>query len=213
MNQHPNQFVVDQLVPENRQGGGIYQLNELSVSPTRIVDIDEDGHQVEETIMTLAKSRKFVDRDGNICEVALRTGRVMSHEPEAVRYEQIVEADCIRTGQLPLDECPYTYKYQHIKGGPLVKVPEDERDCGGQPGGCKHMKKLVSDRRTKSRARWEKEQLDFKKLSEGDVKQMLEGMGKVFGEALASAQANGRARLRSGKGENEGKGGGEGEAG
>lgn len=196
MNPTANPFVVNQLVPENRQGGGIYQLNDLSVSPTRFVDVNEEGLPVEETIMALAKSAKFVDRDGNICDVALRTGRVPSEDPEAVRYEQIVTFELIRAGQMPLASCPYTNAYRHIKGGPLMKPPAGEQDCGGKPDGCAHMLKEIERRRAVCRERHEKQQQQFRSMGEGDIKLMMEAFGKVFGDAVANAAASGRANLR-----------------
>lgn len=204
--QHSSQqFVVDQLKLENRQGGGIYQLSEASVSPTRAVGVDEDGNIIEETICTLAKSAKFVDLGGNICDVPLRTGRVLSFEPEAVRYEQIVETDIIRGGQLPLGACPYTHAYRHIKGGPLVKVPEGEKDCGGKPEGCEHVWKVITSRRAAAKAKIEREEVNYRQMKEGDVKTMMAGFGQVFGEAIANAQQTGRANLRAGKGEKDEK--------
>lgn len=201
----PNQFVRDSLVPENRQGGGIYQLNENSVSPTRIVDTSEDGAPIEETIPAVAKHAKFVDLDGNVCDVALRTGRVPSEEPEAVKYEWIVVSTLIQRGQLPLASCPYTNAFAHLKGGgPLVKAPANAKnagDCGGRPDGCSHMKAIIEERRAKSRARYDKQQEQFRQMGEGDIKKMMEAFGKVFGDAVASAAETGRARLAADKSE------------
>jgi hypothetical protein len=199
-------FVVQSLVPENREHGGVYQLTQESVTPTRFVEVNEDGVVIEESICALAKSAKFVDKDGNICDVPLRTGRVPSEEPEAVRYEMIVLAELIRGGQLPLASCPYTTEYRHIKGGPLVKPPEGEADCGGSNGpmGCAHMKKVVEKRRKESRKRYDAQQLNLKKMQESDVKDMLEAFGKTFGDAIAGVHGKKPAaieNLKNDKGE------------
>jgi len=189
-------FIVNQLVPENRQGGGIYQLSELSVSPTRLVTIDEEGLPIEETIPTAAKHAKFVDRDGNVCDVALRTGRVPSEEPEAIRYEQLVLFEQIRGNCLPLAVCPYTEAFRHIKGGPLLRPPPGASDCGGKPDGCDHIRAEIARRRGAARARHDKQQLQFRRMGEGDIREMLEAFGKVFGDAVAGAAQAGRANLR-----------------
>lgn len=190
------QFVVDTLVPENRQGGGTYALSEASVSPTRWTR-GEDGVVREETVCTLAKSAKFVDPDGNICDVALRTGRVLSQEMEAVRYEMVAVADQIRGGGLPLDECPHTFKFAHFKGGPLVPNPEGVVDCGGYPGGCSHMRAVIIDRRAGSRARWESEQA--KSMTKEAASEIFQAFADTFGEMLSNAQASqakGKQKLR-----------------
>ena len=183
-------FVVQSLVPENREHGGVYQLSQESVTPTRFIEVNEEGVAIEESICALAKSEKFVDKDGNICDIPLRTGRVPSEEPEAVRYEMLVTADLIRGGQLPLRLCPYTTEFRHIKGGPLMKPPEGEEDCGGANGpmGCAHMKKVIEKRRKESRKRYDAQQMNLKKMQESDVKEMLEAMAKTFGEAIAGVQ-------------------------
>lgn len=205
-----NPFVVHSLVPENREHGGVYQLTQDSVSPTRMVGSDENGDLIEETICALAKSAKFVDKDGNILDVPLRTGRVPSEEPEAVRYEMITVADQIRGNHLPLAFCPFTTQFMHLKGGPLVKPRHGERDCGGDPGpmGCDHMEAIIVKRREDSRRRWDNEQLKLKKMQESDVKEMMEAMGKTFGEAIAGVQGQKPAAintLKNGVGEKDPK--------
>lgn len=200
MSSQLQQFVVDQLVPENRQGGGTYALSEASVSPTRWTR-GADGIVREETICTLAKSARFVDPDGNICDVALRTGRVLSQEIEAVRYEMIVIADQIRGGAVALDECPHTFKFQHFRSGPLVPNPDNVVDCGGRPGGCEHMQAVIAERRKGSRLRWEAEQA--KSVTKEAASEIFSAFAETFGEMLTNAQAaqaNGKRQLR-GKGE------------
>lgn len=197
-----HRFVVDQLVPENRQGGGTYALNEDSVSPTRNRRC-ADGVIREETICTLAKHARFVDPAGNVCTVPLRTGRVFSQEVEAVRYEQIVVADQIRAGSIPLEVCPHTMQYAHLVRGPLVPNPENVIDCGGDVEGCEHMRKVIEDRRAVTRAKWEAEQVTARNLSEVDAKAMMQGVVEAFGDMLMNAQQQqkaGRQNLR-GKGE------------
>lgn len=203
------QFVVNQLIPEGRnEQGRAYQLNEASVSPVRVIQIDDDGNELEETICALAKSAKFVDRDGNICDVPLRTGRVFSMEPEAERYEQIVVHDIIRGGQMPLESCPFTNEFRHIKGGPLIK-PRDasDVDCGGRPGAqrlhdaCPHMQKVIAERRERARIRTMKEDDKMRVMRPDDVAQLVKTLGEAFGDKLAAQAKPGRANIRDGKGE------------
>jgi hypothetical protein len=81
--------------------GRVYQLTEASASPTRIAGRTEDGMPREETIPAI-KSEKFVDPAGNVCDVALRTGRVISNDAVGERYEQKMRKDQILAGSLPL---------------------------------------------------------------------------------------------------------------
>lgn len=199
-------WVRTSLVPEGRNGsdGRSYQLNADSVSPTRIIEIGEDGLPVEETICALAKHERFVDPSGNVCDVALRTGRVPSEEPEAQRYEQVVIADLIRQNQLPLRCCPYTLEYRHIKGGPLIKPPKGAEDCGGHPDGCAHMKAEIEKRRRVARAKYDKQEQQAKTMSKDDVKQMLEGIAETFGDLkneLRGGISSGRKNLQTDKSE------------
>jgi hypothetical protein len=210
------QFVVDSLVPDNRsEQGRAYQLNDTSVSPIRIVGY-ENGVEIEETICALAKSAKFVDRDGNICDIPLRTGRVLSNAPEAVLYEQILVTDLIRQGQIPLEACPHTTDFRSIvgRGTPLVAAPKDyEGNCSGAPGAdrlersCVHMQKLVKERRAASALRTAKEDDKLKQMKPSDVAALVKELGEAFGETVASAVAgkavatDARKNLREGKGE------------
>jgi hypothetical protein len=212
-----SQFVVDSLVPDNRsEQGRAYQLNDTSVSPIRIVGY-ENGIEIEETICALAKSAKFVDRDGNICDVPLRTGRVLSNAPEAVLYEQILVTDLIRQGQIPLEACPHTTDFRSIVGRntPLVKPPEGyEGNCPGSGGAqtlersCIHMQKLIKERREASALRASKEDEKLKQMKPSDVAALVKELGEAFGESVTTAMAAGkgahadaRKNLREGKGE------------
>lgn len=207
-----SQFVVNQLVPEGRnEQGRAYQLTDSSVSPSRIVSIDDDGNEIEETICALAKSQKFVDRDGNICEVPLRTGRVLSMEPEATRYEDIMTHDQIRAGGMPLEACPFTLAYRHIKGGALIKPrKKGDEDCGGSPGAqklkdaCSHMQAIVAERRERALKRTLNEDAKMKALKTDDVaalmKAMVEGLGQKLDEKRSAEEVKtARANLRDNK--------------
>lgn len=192
-------FVVPQLVPENRQGGGIFALSNESVAPIRMVR-GPDGIPREETICTLAKSARFVDRDGNVCTVPLRTGRVMSNDVEAVRYEQVMLIDQLRGGSIPLEVCPHTMQFVAFKPGQLVPNPNNVIDCGGHPEGCQHMQAVIDERRAVSRAKWQADQRQVEELSKGDVKAMFEGFAEAFGDTLGNALDAHSARQASKQG-------------
>jgi hypothetical protein len=213
MNKNP--YVVDSLRPERLGGGGgIYQLDANSVSPTRITGVDELGNQIEETIPA-AYHRQFVTLDGCINNVVLRSGVVFSMEPEAERYETMVVRDVIRAGWIPIEACPYSYDYGSIKGGPgariaLVKVPAGEVDCGGKPGAhdehtcCVHLQKIIADRRAKAQAEHAKRVASQASMKPEQVQQLLEMNAKAFGVALGNHfpdQKAAKQRLREGKGE------------
>jgi hypothetical protein len=210
------QFVVDSLVPEGREQGRAYQLNETSVSPVRIIGRDRRGNPIEETICPFAKSAKFVDPDGNICDVPLRTGRVMSMSPESVMYENIVTSDLIRQGQIPLEACPHTGDFRSIVGyaGPLVPTADGKRidSCNGAPGAqrleeaCEHMQSLVKERRTLAQARAREEDDKLRQMKPSDVADIVTRMGEAFGETMAAQMgkptpAAAKKALREGQGE------------
>jgi hypothetical protein len=205
-----NPFVVDSLRPERiGGGGGIYQLTENSVNPTVVTGVDETGMPVEETVPT-AYSKKFVANDGGINTVPLRTAAVFSMEPEAERYEHLITKDIISAGFMPLDACPYTFKYAHLKNGqPLAKIPDGEKDCGGRPGAhnfetcCPHMQTVIKARRASAFAKYQKQQEQVSSMKMADVEKMQEATAKAFGQALAAHfpdQKAPRQRLQ-GKGE------------
>ena len=215
MAEKTSQFTVAELKPE-RIGGGSnqsYNLTQSSVSPTRIVGSDEAGMPVEETIPT-AYSRYFVGLDGCIKDVPMRTAAVFSMEPEAERYEMVVAKEIIAAGQMPLEVCPYTFQFQHIKRGALVAVPPGETDCGGSPklirggdgqivsGGCEHMQKVIDLRKANTRAKHDKLQESSKNLKSEDVQVMMEATAKAFGVAMQqNARDQNKDRLRGGQGE------------
>ena len=91
--------------------GRVYELNHNSVSPTRPAGRDKNGIPREEVVCALAKWERFVDTDGNVCDVPLQCGRVLSVEPEAERIEITTRRTQIAAGCLPLNECPHTTKY------------------------------------------------------------------------------------------------------
>jgi hypothetical protein len=193
-----NQFVKSALEIERSSHNKHYQLTDESVSPVILGESNEDGIPREITIPALAKHAKFVDRDGNICDVALRTGRVYSEEPEAVHYETVVLVDILRAGQLPLSACPYTMQFGHYKPGPLVKPPAGfvPDSCPGAPDGCSHMKTVIAKRREEHLARFKRDQAKLEKqigLSHESAKElfstMTEGLGEVIGNAIANAKS------------------------
>ena len=202
MSQKNSPYVVDSLRPEGLGGGGgVYQLNVNSVSLTRIVGVDDAGMPIEETIPH-AYHRLFVGLDGGIKRVPMRTAAVFSREPEAERYEQITMRDIISAGQMPLEACPYTFEYKHIKGGPLAKVPPGESDCGGKPTGCEHMHKVIDARIAVSRKKHDLIQTQAQNMKTEDVQRMLDTVAEGVGAALAKHDPNGaKAKMRAGKGE------------
>jgi hypothetical protein len=182
--------------------GRVFQLHEGSVSPTRVVERDEDGFAREETICALAKHELFVDKSGNVCTVPLQTGRVLSQDSDAERYEMIMRRDQILGGSLPLSECPYTAEYRKWTGTPtLVKVPKGEQDCGGRPEGCEHLHRIIESRREKSRKAFDAAQRVT--YTQEQVDATLANFAKIFGVGSAGAVKGGRANLAAGRGEKD----------
>ena len=202
MSTEHNPFVVSQLRPETANGnsGQVYQLNMNSVTPTRITGADDLGMPIEERI-PICYSREFVGLDGCVKSVPLRTAAVYSQEPEAQRYEQVVVADIIRAGQLPLDACPYTNAFSHIRRGPLVKVPPGVEACEGKAGGCEHMHVVIKARKAAALVKHNAEQAKIESLRSEDVSRMMEGITQGVGAAIANHLAANREHLKSGKGE------------
>lgn len=181
-------------------------------SLSRVVERDEDGIAIEQTICAFAKWARFVDRNGNVCEVPLSNGRVPSFEPEAERYEMHAIREQILNGSLPLDECPHTTAYHHligrVNGGALVKPPEGYKPCHGKPRpadlphhqewfGCEHMEAIIKRRREKAYAKWVKQET----ASDADIKKF-----KAMAEAITKESANAvdaKANLRAGRGEKD----------
>lgn len=181
-------YEVDQLRLEQRAEGRVYQLTYDSVSPTRVIGRDKNGLPIEETVCALAKSARFVDLHGNVCDVPLRTGRVYSEEPEAVRYEYIITKELIGQGQLPLAECPYTMDYKNFVGGPLVKPPPGESDCGGKPDGCEHMQRIIEARRKVGREKWKADQDAVNTMSTGEAAALLQKLTRAIGMVQDEAE-------------------------
>lgn len=179
-----------------------YRFDQMPTYLYRIATVDEMGVPIEETISSFAKAERFVDPAGNICMVPLQTGRVLSHEPEAEKYENYIRRDLITTGWLPMAECPHTKDYRAItrRDEPLVPIPAGESACAGKEGGCDHLWKLVEKRQAVSRKRWENQQ--FKKDSM-TIEQALE-MAERLGQGMAgNGMKASRDALKNGKGEKE----------
>jgi hypothetical protein len=164
--------------------GRVYQLTEASVSPTRIAGRTENGMPCEETIPAI-KSEKFVDPAGNVCNIALRTGRVISNDAVGERYEQQMRKDQILAGSLPLGECPYTAEYRRWTNSPtlLGDVPPGVTPCQGAPGGCEHLKPVIAKRLERTRLKWESEQVK----SDGMTQAQAEGLVKAMAAGLGAA--------------------------
>ncbi len=210
-----SQFVVTELRPETSAGGraGSYQLTANSVSPTRVVGVDDVGMPIEETIPA-CYSRWFVGLDGCEKDIPMRTAAVFSMETEAERYEHQVMREIIRAGQMPLEACPYTFEYKHIKGTSLVKVPAGASDCGGsngrtdsfgKPVPCEHMLAVMTERKRQALIRHEKIQRSAQIMKPEDVQRMHDQMADSIGAAIArhTDPKAAKARLRAGVGEGE----------
>jgi hypothetical protein len=208
MNKYTSPFEVDQLKPEGMGGksGKTYQLTAASVSPVRITGRDELGFPVEETIPTVYY-RLFVHPRGSVDKVPMRTASVFSMEPEAERYEQIIERDLVSAGWIPFEMCPYSTAYRHITGGPFVKPPADATDadlkCNGSPNGCAHMNRLIDVRKAFALKVHNAEHDRVYAMKHEDAQKMIEGISEGVGAALAKhidVKAR-RNNLKEGKGE------------
>jgi sRNA-binding protein len=200
---HQSPFVVDMLQPRTMTGQQhkAYQLTPQSVTPTRIIGSDELGMPIEERI-PIAYSRKFVGLDGCTKDVPLRSAAVFSNDEDALRYERATVSDIIRSGQLPLDECPYTNAYRYIKGGPLVKSKDGTDDCGGKPGGCEHMQAVIKARQAVAKAKWDKEQEQLRQMKPEDAERLAATIAEGVGRAIAANDPkSNRRNLAQGKGE------------
>ena len=176
-----SEFLVPQLTPE-RIGGGqakVYQLTADSVHPTRITGRNEYGEAIEETI-PICKSREFVTRSGCVNRVPLRTAPGNANDPDSLAIEQYTVTRLIRSGFLPLAECPHTSEYRAIAGGPLVRPKAGESDCGGKPGGCEHLHKVMKLRRERAHAAWQADQDWVAHMKAEEVATQAAAIGQVL---------------------------------
>jgi hypothetical protein len=175
----------------------VYQLDPQSVSPYRLAGRDKDGVPREETICALAKSEYWVDKDGNTFQAPMQCGRVLSHEPEAERYEMIQKKDLIEGGALPLEMCPHTTQFaqwvSETGDGRLVPLPDgvENVNCRGKKRpadwpagedffGCEHMEPIIKRRRATSRERWQKLQTINDSLTQEQVAQVASTIANAF---------------------------------
>ena len=179
-------FVVNSLRPETMTGqvGGVYQLTNASVSPTRVIGRDEIGMPIEDTVPA-AHWKYFVHPCGEPNKVVLRTAAVFDMSPEAERYEIQTTRDLVSQGWIPLGMCPYSYELAHVTGGAFVKVPDGERDCGGKPDGCEHMKRVMETRRARARAKYESEEAVLQARTREDNERMIAAVSEGVGMAMA----------------------------
>lgn len=188
------------------RAGRVYQLTESTVSPARVVTRDRNGFEREESVCALAKHAQFVDRAGNICTVPLQTARVLGHMPCDEHYERAMIRDQIRGGGLPLAECPYTQEYRRLTGTPtLVEVAPGEEACDGEPGGCKHLKPIIEERRRLAREVIAQQQAQANHLTQQQAADMARAMAEAFGAAVGTGMIDTRAlakqRMKAGRGE------------
>lgn len=183
-------FVNSGALSPQRIGGNskFYELTSSSVTPTRVL-VDAEGNVIEERV-PVHYSQLWVGVDGCVKDVPMRTSAVFSMEPAHAGYEQIMTADMIRGGQLPLHACPWTHKYSFLTGGTLARSKSPGEDCGGKPDGCEHMKAVIAARLgTALKKREDLERVDNAK-SEKQIMQMAKTIGVVMSdiqEARASA--------------------------
>ena len=177
--------------------GRVYQLTDSTVSPTRLAGRSAEGIPFEETIPAI-KAEKFVDPAGNVCDVLLRTGRVLTNDAVGERYEQQMRRDQISAGSLPLGECPYTAEYRRWTNSPtlLGEVPPGVTPCAGAPGGCEHLAPVIEARRARTHAKWLSEQVQRDGLTQAQAEGMVKAMAAGLGAGAIEAP---RAALRKAK--------------
>ncbi len=187
MSYKPSPHVRNSLIPEGANGNSsnFYQLNADSVSPMRVIGYDDAGLPIEDTVPA-AYWRDFVHPCGEVNKVVLHTSPVPDNATAVERYEQNTIKDLIRDGWIPLNVCPYTFEFKHVKGGPLVKVPAGELDCGGHPDGCVHLKKIQGERRIRARAKHDADQKRVESMKREDVEHMLEAVGTAIARNTAA---------------------------
>lgn len=196
MNPHSNQFVVDRLVPEGTSDERTYQLNNYSVNPTVVIGRDRLGMPIEDTIPACHHGL-FVHPCGAINKVPLRTGPVLSMEPEAIRYEEQELRRLITKGWLPLGECPHTEKYAYLGvHGPLVPGGVD---CGGAPKGCVHMQAIMKERTAHFRDIYDEEMRKLREMTDAEADKMAKAVAEGVGIAIADRLGDPREQLQSRK--------------
>lgn len=202
-----NPFVVQELRPSSPTGQSTatYQLTKASVHPVRQVGRDSRGFPVVETIPTAAKWAEFLTTDGCINKVPLRTGAVPSNHADAIAYENETLYDLIVDGWIPADLCPYSTKHANLTGGPFAAIPPGERDCGGRPGGCQHLKGIAESRQKLVLENYNRDLARFSAQRDEEYNRMREGIVAGVGEAIAknlppaSSRASAAQRLKDGK--------------
>lgn len=207
-----NPFVVQELRPSSPTGQSTatYQLTKASVHPLRQVGRDARGFPVFETVPTAAKWAEFLTADGCINRVPLRTGAVPSNHADAIAYENETIYDLIVDSWIPADLCPYSTKYANLTGGPFVAIPPGDRDCGGRPGGCDHLKAVAAARQALVLENYNRDLARFSSQRDEEYNRMSQGIVAGVGEAIAkhltaspapaqSARQAAAQRLKDGK--------------
>jgi hypothetical protein len=186
MSQQHSPFVVSSLRPETMTGqvGGVYQLTNASVSPTRIIGRDEIGMPIEDTVPA-AYWKYFVHPCGAINKVVLRTAAVFDMSPEAERYEIQVTREIVGQGWIPLAMCPYSFELSHVTGGAFVKVPDGEKDCGGKPDGCDHMKSVIASRVARAKKKHDDDERALHAIKHEEAERMIAAVSEGVGIAMA----------------------------
>jgi hypothetical protein len=194
--------------PMPSSAGRVYQLTDGTVSPTRVAGRTKYGIPIEETIPQIL-SVKFVDLNGNVCDVAIRCSRVDDRSDVSQKYEDTMRKDQLKAGCLPLDECPLTQEYRRITGTDTLlgnygpDLPEGSKACDGKPGGCEHLLPVIAERRRLCRERHDQEMALGKTIPVDVATDMV----RALGEGLkgmptgTAAMKDARANLRDGKGE------------
>lgn len=201
-------FVVDSLRPETLGGSGgrVYQLTAASASPTRIIGRDEVGMPIEDTVPA-AKWLWFVHPCGAPNKVPMHTAVAIGSIADAEKYEIATTRNLIASGWIPLWVCPYTFEYKHVTGGPFVKVPEGESDCGGHPEGCSHLKAVMRVRTERALKKHGDEEARLTRMRHEDTERLVAAMSEGVGQVLArhadprAAKKAQAASMATGRGE------------
>lgn len=195
--------------------GRMVQIDHDNVSPTRAAGRDARGVPREEVKPTLAKHEPFVDLDGNVCDVSLRTSRMLGNTSEDERYEDVTRRDQITLGALPLTECPLTTEYAKIVNpsrdpdlcDSLIDNPGRQPACPGlHPKGCLHMQTIIADRRGRAAEAHKAQAAMNQMVPVAAIEQMAHSFGQGFGQSMQGQQGNARgnrANMAAGKGEGD----------